>query len=479
MIYLARSAVAALALTGLFLGQAAAGSDAEPDGWVVVLLLDRSPSTVSKPIDEYAAKLREQVTGWARFQDVPLHFTSANFGKQIGGPPQLSLVKVDKPAVPALPKRETIPYTDFRAAFARALEISRQSAEHSRMLVVLVTDAEPWITRSRMTKKQKEEYFQKSRSFGSVRDISVEGALRDIQKDKGVVVVVAIGDLADDARLWRRYIPQRHYISTRETPDPLGEVRSILSGLVYEGPTIRTPEEAVVEDQNQAQAVVIPSSPWLWAAGGAVSAFILAALLLVVLKSRSGAAGAPQDLRAIDEQAETSGQPQQLRVLEEQARSLTEEAGILSQSKREDVRARGLDLYKEAMAKGEVVCKEGREIGEDIQSCGIRLISEAASGIFANYCKTPEEARNLIVEMLEDGTKERARGIAPALIERWKIAPEFLLDEFDLFRMKPLGKSLLDGLAELDQDEQDDLTKSIVSLALFSRELADMTEVMV
>jgi hypothetical protein len=416
----------------------AVNSSVEVDGFKVVLLLDRSPSAASKRagneylIDKFALSLRNQIVGLAAFHEVPVYFGAANFGNDIGDSEPLEQVK--EGLLPRLPKREVIPYTDFRPALTFALkqlqreEINNQDDEHTQRLVLLITDSEPWLPNAhRMSERDKTMYFSEFADPANPTLRPVSESIAEIQRLGGEVVVIAVGDHELDAKLWRAYLPSNNYISSREFPDPLRRSRGLFQEFIDRAPQLSvTPPTLTTNTTPPVHPEKLPRTTSENNASGrrvailaTIAALVLAAIMALQLRQ----------LRRKEEK-ESLLDPKLA-----EARALAQDDSTKKEAK---------EKYTTLLDEEVEINQRARHHAETVSRVQFsRIIGE----MMTQLCQEVDEERSLMTELLnKDNLPGFADGFAHFLLHRWTRDPSILLTEFDLLRTQSGGTRVLASL---------------------------------
>jgi hypothetical protein len=445
---LAAAVVALLVLSSLLTAKEAQAQDRvpKPASLEVVLLLDRSPSANAKRvsgrplIEDRAQKLLKQLYSLCQFYGVELRYGAANFGGKLGD--VRPLASVLSPADLVLPVQQQISYTDFRVALSFALGSLQSKPEegHSRRILFLLTDSEPWPPTSTLSPEEKNRYF------GDEKDSqpgSLPALLRDLSKADIDFYVIALDDHNQDALNWRRLLPSNHYLSNRSHTNLDDAIRRLLLGFL--DPSCGQP--AVVEAAQPDIGTNLPdASPQSSAASAssglrrpwyeiiiALVGILLGAMLSRVFPYRridiaQGSAPSP-----ITE----SGEPQEPDDVEGLRRRGRKMVSIDP--------GRAKEFFEQAIEQSEKIAQEGENFA------AVQIPAIFREILTTVYREDLLAQREYIYQQAGiKSSAKRARGLAPVLVERWSVNPELLMEEFFALQHHARGDESLQALSEFE-----------------------------
>jgi hypothetical protein len=442
------------------------GKDSAPATLEVVLLLDRSPSANAKKtsgrpfIEDRAQKLLSQLYSLCQFHGVDLRYGAANFGGTLGN--VRPLADVSSYAELVLPARQQISFTDFRTALRFGLETLRQEPRATRSLRILflLTDAEPWPASGILDSEGKVRYFGVTKAGSPA---SLAALTRDLDVAEIDFYVIALNDRPADELHWLSLLPTGHYLSNRVHRDLDDAIRLILlrllgtecgqSTLAGTGPLgIREVYSAAQRRPHIALPELSPSRlgrPW-YEITIALAGMLFGLMLPRIVPHSIVTQSAPLSTTEIESPPEN-----------DDVEELRRRGRTVAPTDPEKAR----ELFERALEKTEQIAQEG----EELAAAQIPAIfREILTTVFRENLLAQ---RRYIYQQAEiKSSRQRAKGLAPVLVERWSLHSKLMIEEFFALQHHARGDEILQALSEFEPPS--DWTSERLTLTRIIRDLA-------
>ncbi|MFY9824241.1 MAG: vWA domain-containing protein [Thermoanaerobaculia bacterium] len=393
----------------------------------IVLLLDRSPSMVARKyngepaVTKLATSLLRQFAGAVDFYGLEVHIEAVDFGEKLG-----AKIVMDGKSGDQAPFSYSVPisFTDFRPPLQYALSAFRRGKPcfvNRMCLVFMITDGEPWLQPRRMSEPEEKSYLSGEDLYTATNSVSPVQAIRSLEAWGAEVNILAVGDRQREMLLWQRVLGHGRYIRVSEGTNLLLETRRILQNKL-EAPISLEPRPRVLSGGST-------ENMWSGYRGKMVRVWLPIGFGALALWSY---------------------------LLWRRAR-LRRGSVSVSLAKVERMRSAAVELGKkvgkrdEANLALEAALTEGVSLARESGGTISEELREILSAMI-NHCADLEHERLRIVGLLSnEKPREIAWSLAPVIARRWILHPEILLEEYESFRVQPLGVELLRGFIEMKE----------------------------
>jgi hypothetical protein len=340
-----------------------------------------------------------------------------------------------------LPVRQQISFTDFRGALRFALQSlqGEPTAGRSLRILFLLTDAEPWPATGALNPEGKDRYFGDDKEAHPGNLAAFKRSLSESAID---LYVVALDDRPDDALHWSSLLPSGHYLSNRTHGDLDDAIRRILLGLLDPSCGQPTVAETAPPDIRTDLPDAAPQPSTAFAASGLRRPWYEITIALAGILFGTAISRAFSN-RAINIANRVPPPTTEHEVTQEDAD--VEELRRRGRKVAPTDPGKAKEFFERALEKTEQFAQEGQELA------AVQIPAIFREILTTIYREDLLAQREYIYQQAGiKSSRERARGLAPVLVERWSVTPELMMEEFFALQHHARVDEILQALAEFE-----------------------------